>query len=126
MFSHVVLGTDNVEKSKVFYDAILGALGYGEGVINAKGMCMYMTDSGVLGLTHPINGEPASYGNGMTVGFSASSAEQVNAWYQAGLASGGVACEEPPGERNAGPVTLYLAYLRDPTGNKICAAHMIK
>ncbi|ELL0587584.1 TPA: VOC family protein [Vibrio vulnificus] len=123
MFSHVMIGSNDIEKSKLFYDAILSVLGYPEGVIDSKGRCLYINKEGVLGITRPINGESATYGNGMTVGFKVTSPELVDAWHAAGLASGGIACEDPPGIRASAERKLYLAYLRDPTGNKICATH---
>lgn len=125
MFSHVMLGANDVQKSKTFYDAILGALGHEPGVMDAKGRCFYRTKSGTFCLTLPINGEPACHGNGSTIGFAADSIEAANAWHAAGLANGGTACEDPPGIRE-GSVKLYLAYLRDPSGNKICALHRVK
>lgn len=125
MFSHVMIGSNDIAASKRFYDAIMQVLGYGEGVMDARGRCMYLSQSGVLGLTKPIDGEPASHGNGMTVGFTVSSPELVDQWHAIGLESGGVACEEPPGVRGSGQRRLYLAYLRDPSGNKICATHFI-
>jgi catechol 2,3-dioxygenase-like lactoylglutathione lyase family enzyme len=71
----------------------------------------------------PINGEAATAGNGSTLGFACTSAEQVQAWHATGLAHGGTSCEDPPGVRE-GPVgRLYLAYLRDPDGNKICGLY---
>jgi catechol 2,3-dioxygenase-like lactoylglutathione lyase family enzyme len=121
MFSHVMLGANDIQESKKFYDAILGALGYGEGTIDPKGRCFYFTKTGVFGLSVPIDGEPASHGNGSTLGFSIESEEQGLAWHAAGLANGGVACEDAPGVRDGGTMKLYLAYLRDPAGNKICA-----
>lgn len=125
MFSHVMLGVDDMEKSKVFYDAILGKLGYGEGVFDQKGRCFYFSPTSVFAITKPINGEPASHGNGSTIGFAAESPELVDAFHDAGLANGGTTCEEPPGVRESGVVKLYLGYLRDPSGNKICATHRL-
>jgi catechol 2,3-dioxygenase-like lactoylglutathione lyase family enzyme len=125
MFSHVMLGANDVQQSKVFYDAVLGALGHDPGVIDDKGRCFYFTKSGIFAITKPINGEPASRGNGSTVGFAAASPEAADAWHAAGLAHGGTACEDPPGIR-AGATKLYLAYLLDPSGNKICALHRVK
>ncbi len=119
MFSHIMIGSNDVEASKKFYDAVLGALGHAPGVIDPKGRCFYFTDSGIFAITKPINGEPASAGNGSTVGFAAASPEAANAWYEAGLANGGTSCEDPPGLREH--IGLYLAYLRDPSGNKVCA-----
>jgi catechol 2,3-dioxygenase-like lactoylglutathione lyase family enzyme len=121
MFSHVMLGANDIQESKKFYDAILGALGYGEGTIDPKGRCFYFTKTGVFGLSVPIDGEPASHGNGSTLGFAIESEEQGLAWHEAGLANGGLACEDAPGVRDGGSMKLYLAYLRDPAGNKICA-----
>lgn len=120
MFSHVMLGANDIQESKKFYDATLGALGYEPGVIDAKGRCFYFTDTGVFGLSVPINGEPACHGNGSTLGFAVKATEDADAWHAAGLANGGVACEDAPGVRDGGDMKLYLAYLRDPAGNKIC------
>ncbi|WP_028022366.1 VOC family protein [Enterovibrio calviensis] len=126
MFSHVMLGVEDMEKSKVFYDAILGTLGYKEGVFDPKGRCFYLSPHGVFGITIPINGEPASHGNGSTVGFAADSPELVDAFHEAGLQNGGTTCEEPPGIRESSNGKLYLGYLRDPSGNKICATHRVR
>ena len=126
MFSHVMLGANDVQQSKAFYDAILGALGHEPGVIDDKGRCFYFTKSGIFALTKPINGEPASCGNGSTVGFAAASPAAADAWHAAGLAHGGTTCEDPPGIREGAAGKLYLAYLRDPSGNKICALHRVK
>lgn len=120
MFSHIMLGVNDLEVSKKFYDAALGALGIGAGVAN-KSRYFYRSPTGVFAITAPINGEPATHGNGSTVGFAAQSPEQADAFHAAGAASGGVACEDPPGWRNGASGSMYLAYLRDPDGNKICA-----
>ena len=90
MFSHIMVGANDIEASKAFYDATLGALGYGPGVIDEKGRVFYMTDSGIFALSLPIDGNPAGHGNGSTIGFSAASTEAADAWHAAGLASGGV------------------------------------
>lgn len=123
MFSHVMLGANDVEESKAFYDAILGALGYEPGVIDRKGRVFWMNKTGIFSISKPINGEPACNGNGSTLGFSAKSAELADAWHAAGLENGGTACEDPPGAREGTTGSIYLAYLRDPSGNKICALH---
>ncbi len=125
MFSHIMVGADDVEAAKVFYDAVLGALGHEPGVIDDKGRCFYFTPTGIFSISKPIDGQPASHGNGSTIGFAAKSPEEANAWHEAGLANGGSACEDPPGERTGVAGTLYLAYLRDPSGNKICALHRV-
>ncbi|MBL4573122.1 MAG: VOC family protein [Gammaproteobacteria bacterium] len=125
MFSHVMLGANDVAKSKSFYDAILGALGYEAGVTDDKGRVFWMNKTGVFSISKPIDGEPACNGNGSTIGFSVESAEAGNAWHAAGLANGGTDCEDPPGVREGSTGSMYLAYLRDPSGNKICALHRI-
>lgn len=116
MFSHVMVGVNNLEASKTFYDAVLGAIGIGPGVAN-KNRYFYVSPGGVFAITTPINGKPATSGNGGTVGFAVKSPEQANAWHAAGVANGGTTCEDPPGFRDK----TYLAYLRDPDGNKLCA-----
>ena len=120
MFSHVMLGANDLERSKTFYDAILGTLGIGPGVAN-KNRYFYRSPTGNFGITTPINGEPATHGNGSTLGFKMASPEQADAFHAAGVANGGTTCEDPPGWREGPAGKLYLAYLRDPDGNKICA-----
>lgn len=126
MFSHIMLGADDVAESKKFYDAIMDVLGHKPGVMDEKGRCFYYERSGVFSLSKPIDGSPASCGNGSTIGFAADTPEIIDAWHAAGLASGGSAIEDPPGVREGGGQKMYLAYLRDPSGNKICALHMMK
>lgn len=123
MFSHIMVGADDVAKAKEFYDAVLGALGYKPGIIDDKGRCFYIEASGIFSISKPINGEPASGGNGGTVGFAVSGPEQADAWHAAGVAHGGTSIEDPPGVRNNTAGKMYLAYLRDPWGNKLCALH---
>lgn len=123
MFSHIMVGANDVQESKVFYDAILGVLGYEPGVVNEKGRCFYLTKSGVFAFGSPLNGKPACHGNGSTIGFSAETSDMADAWYAAGIANGGTACEDAPGVREGALGKLYLAYLRDPSNNKICALH---
>lgn len=125
MFSHIMVGANDVQQSKTFYDAVLGTLGHEAGVIDDKGRCFYFTPTGIFSISKPINGEPACHGNGSTVGFAAQNPEEANAWHEAGLANGGATCEEPPGVREGATGKLYLAYLRDPSGNKICALHRV-
>ena len=122
MFSHVMLGVSDLERGKRFYDALLGQLGVAPGIAN-RNRFFYRSPTGTFAISTPINGEPATAGNGATTGFTAQSPEQVNAAHAAGLAAGGVTIEDPPGWRGEGPGALYLAYLRDPDGNKICLLH---
>ena len=122
MFSHVMVGVNNLEASKKFYDALLGTLGIAPGVANQK-RYFYRSPTGTFGITTPLNGESACHGNGSMIGFNVQSPEQGDAFHAAGLANGGTTCEAPPGFRD-GPVgRLYLTYLHDPDGNKICALH---
>ncbi|MEH6759398.1 MAG: VOC family protein [Parasphingorhabdus sp.] len=125
MFSHIMVGADDIEVSKKFYDATLGVLGYKPGIIDEKGRVFYFEKSGIFSISKPIDGQPASCGNGSTVGFAVSGPEQADAWHKAGLENGGAAIEDPPGVREGTNGALYLAYLRDPAGNKLCALHRI-
>jgi catechol 2,3-dioxygenase-like lactoylglutathione lyase family enzyme len=122
MFSHVMVGVNDLEVSRKFYDALLGTLGIAPGVAN-KSRYFYRSATGLFGITTPINGEPATHGNGSTIGFAMDSPEQANAFHAAGVANGGTTCEDPPGWREGATGALYLAYLRDPDNNKICALH---
>ena len=122
MFSHVMVGTNDLDRAKSFYDALLGSLGYGPGFVD-RHRVFYMSPTGVFAVSLPINGEPACHANGGTVGFAVASPEQGDAWHAAGLSAGGVTCEDPPGVREGPTGKMYLAYLRDPDGNKLCALH---
>ena len=123
MFSHVMVGANDVAASKKFYDAVLGAIGVPPGNTDDKGRVFYVTRTGVFALTKPINGAPASAANGGTIGFAVDSPANADAWHAAGVANGGTSCEDPPGVRTGAAGAVYLAYLRDPSGNKICALH---
>lgn len=125
MFSHIMLGANDVDASKAFYDATLGALGARAGSVDSKGRAFYMHNGGIFMLTKPLDGQPACHANGGTVGFAATSPEMVDAWHAAGLAHGGTAIEDPPGIRENAFGALYLAYLRDPAGNKVCAMYRV-
>jgi catechol 2,3-dioxygenase-like lactoylglutathione lyase family enzyme len=126
MFSHVILGVNDLEASKTFYNAVLGALGIKPGIHNNNGVVdryFYRTATGSFGITQPLNGEPATHANGGTVGFNMASPEQADAFHAAGIANGGTTCEDPPGWRDNGVGKLYLAYMRDPDGHKLCALY---
>ena len=124
MFSHIMIGTNDLEKSKAFYDATLGALGVPAGLVD-RHRVFWRTPAGVFSVSLPIDGQPATAGNGSTIGFACQSAEQADAWHAAGLATGGSTCEDPPGMRSGPAGRLYLAYLRDPDGHKICGVHRL-
>ncbi len=125
MFSHVMLGSNDIDRSMAFYDALFGAMGGKPGKIGGKGRLIYLHNGGLFMVTKPLDGEPACHANGGTVGFTVTGPGQADAWHAAGLAAGGIACEDPPGVRSIDIGSLYLAYLRDPDGNKICALHRI-
>ena len=126
MFSHVIVGVNDLEASRKFYDALMGTLGLKPGVYNHNGVVgryFYRSPTGSFGITQPLNGEPATHGNGSTLGFAMESPEQADAFHAAGVANGGTTCENPPGWRDGSVGRLYLAYLRDPDGNKLCALY---
>jgi catechol 2,3-dioxygenase-like lactoylglutathione lyase family enzyme len=122
MFSHVMVGASDLERSKRFYDAALAALGIAPGAISGERV-FWRTPQGNFAITKPINGQAATFANGGTIGFACNSPDQVEAWHAAGVANGGTSCEDPPGPRQGPAVTVYLAYMRDPDGNKLCALH---
>ena len=125
MFSHIMIGANDIEKSKIFYDKILGVLGAKEGVFvpNLTGQTryFYFLNKNTFCITEPIDGNAAIPGNGNTVAFNVPDEETGNKWHQAGLDYGGVSTEDPPGIREFENMKMYLAYLKDPSGNKICA-----
>ena len=123
MFSHIMVGSNDLDRSKRFYDALLGTLGVGPATVDDRGRLFYMTPTGIFAVTKPINEEAATYANGATIGFACATPAQADAWHAAGVANGGTTCEEPPGVREGGFGKLYLAYLRDPDGNKLCGLH---
>jgi catechol 2,3-dioxygenase-like lactoylglutathione lyase family enzyme len=124
MFSHIMVGTNDLDKAKAFYDSLLGTLGVKPAWVDGHRI-FYRTPTGVFSVSKPINGQPATPANGGTIGFTSSSPEQVDAWHAAGIAGGGTTCEEPPGVRDGATGKFYLAYLRDLDGNKLCALHRI-
>jgi catechol 2,3-dioxygenase-like lactoylglutathione lyase family enzyme len=123
MFSHIMIGANDIPKAKAFYDSLLATLDVPAGFVDDNRRIFYRTATGVLGVSLPINGEKACFANGGTIGFACGSPEQVDAWHAAGLAAGGSTCEDPPGVRAGGMGKLYLAYLRDPDGNKLCGMY---
>lgn len=124
MFSHIMIGTNDLEAGKSFYDRLLGTLDVPNGAVD-RHRVFYRTKTGTFSVSKPIDGNPATPANGGTIGFAAASTAQVDAWHAAGIAHGGTTCEDPPGLREMGGVKLYLAYLRDPDGNKLCALYRL-
>src|SRR4051794_17607357 len=123
MFSHIMVGSNDIDRSKKFYDATFSALGGKPGRVDDKGRLVYMHNGGIFLVTKPIDGKAATHANGGTIGLAMTNPEQAAAWHKAGVENGGAAIEEPPGVRPGG--AMYLAYLRDPDGNKLCALHRI-
>ena len=121
MYSHNMVGSNDIARSKKFYDATFKAMGGKEAMQDDKGRLIYMHNDGMFLVTPPIDGQPATAGNGCTVGFTMDNPEQADAWHKAGVENGGTAIEDAPGVREASFGKLYLAYLRDPDGNKLCA-----
>ena len=127
MFSHVMVGTNDIARSKTFYDAVLGVLGAGEPIQNKAGSghmrLFYRHDGSTFCVTEPIDGMNAASSNGGTIGFKCSSPQQVLAFHDAAVANGGKSIEDPPGMRNGAMGPMHLAYVRDPDGNKLCAIY---
>ena len=130
MFNHVMVGSNDIQRSKVFYDAVLGVLGAGEPMRNEAGSghirLFYRHDGSTFCISEPINGAEATPANGGTIGFKCNSPEQVKQFHDVAVQHGGVSCEEPPGPRDGGMGTIHLAYVRDPDGNKLCALYRVK
>src|SRR6185437_4081600 len=124
MFSHVMVGTNDLDRAKSLYDALLGTLDIPPASVD-RHRIFYRTKTGVFSVSKPIDGKPATVCNGGTIGFACTSPAQADAWHAAGLANGGKTCEDPPGVREGPGANLYIAYLRDPDGNKICALHRL-
>ncbi|MBP2548022.1 catechol 2,3-dioxygenase-like lactoylglutathione lyase family enzyme [Neorhizobium galegae] len=118
MFTHVMIGSNDLEKSRAFYDATFVALGGKPGEMDARGRLIYLHEGGRLMITKPIDGKPATAANGGTIGIAAQSPAYVLAWHDAGVMHGGTSIESPPRER---PNGAFVAYLRDPDGNKLSA-----
>ena len=119
MFSHIMVGSNDIDRSKRFYDALFGK----ESNVDDKGRLAYRNKGAVFMVTRPIDGQPACQANGGTIGFNFDSPEEIDAWHKRGVEAGGTSIEEPPGFREREYGKLYLAYLRDPDGNKLCGLH---
>lgn len=127
MFNHIMVGTNDIERSRQFYNAVLGVLGVGEPLQNTAktghARLFYRHDSGTFCVSEPIDGQPASFANGGTIGFKCSSPEQVREFHDIAVAHGGTSIEDRPGIREGNLGAMHLAYVRDPDGNKLCAIH---
>jgi catechol 2,3-dioxygenase-like lactoylglutathione lyase family enzyme len=123
VFSHVMIGSNDIARARSFYDALFAAMGGKPGTQDPKGRLFYRHRGGLFMVSEPIDGQPACHANGGTIGFTMESPAEVEAWHKAGVENGGMAIEDPPGTRQGSTGPLYLAYLRDPDGNKLCALH---
>ncbi|MBB5766741.1 glyoxalase [Xanthomonas arboricola] len=128
MLNHVMVGSNDIARSRQFYDAVLGGVfGAPAPLVNTAGSghvrLFYRHAGSTFAVSEPINDAPATSGNGATVGFTCSSPEQVQAFHDAAVAAGGVSIEDPPGERESRMGAVWLAYVRDPDGNKLCAIY---
>ena len=128
MINHVMVGASDIERSKAFYNAVLGVLGAGEPItdVNATGQTrlFYMHAGGVFAVSEPIDGAAATCANGATIGFKCARLEQVKAFHDAAIAAGGKSIEDPPGPRDSNLGTMNLCYFLDPDGHKICGIQM--
>ena len=124
MFSHIMIGTNDLDKAKAFYDKLLGTLGVQPGAVD-RHRVFYRTKTGTFSVSKPLDGKPATPANGGTIGFLAASPDEANAFHAAGVANGGTTCEDPPGIRGMGDIKMHIAYLRDPDGNKLCALYRL-
>ena len=125
MFTHMTVGANDIEASRKFYDAALGALGVAPGAPVDKGRYWWRTARGAFAIGKPLDGEAACHANGGTIGFAAADGAAVDAFHKAGIEAGGAAIEDPPGVRDGAFGKLHLAYLRDPSGNKVCALYRV-
>jgi len=130
MFSHVMVGSNDIERSRRFYDAVLGVLGAGEPMVNVADSghtrLFYRHNGNTFCVSEPIDDQQATFANGGTIGFSCTSAEQAQRFHDVAVAQGGRSIENPPGLRENSVGSIYLAYVRDPDGNKLCALYRPK
>lgn len=126
MFSHIMVGSNDIERSKGFYTATLATLGASEPMVDVKDgktRLFYMANGGIFSVSEPIDDAPATAANGGTVGFACATPEQVKEFHDVAVANGGISIEDPPGERTTNMGSMHLSYVRDPDGNKLCAMY---
>ncbi|MDY7098294.1 MAG: VOC family protein [Pseudomonadota bacterium] len=127
MLNHVMIGSNDIEKSKAFYTAVLGVLGAGEPMVHVNDTgqtrLFYIHDGSTFSISEPINGEPANCANGFTIGFKCDSLEQIQELHDVAVANGGTSVEDPPGPRTGSMGVMNLCYFLDPDGHKMCGIH---
>ena len=127
MLNHIMVGSNDIGKSRTFYNAVLGVLGAGEPMehVNDTGQTrlFYIHDGSTFCVSEPINGKPAEPSNGSTIGFKCDSPEQVVELHDIAIANGGTSIEDPPGPREGSMGVMHLSYFTDPDGHKLCGIH---
>lgn len=127
MINHIMIGSNDIERSKTFYTAVLGVLGASEPMVNVAGSghtrLFWMHDGSTFSVSEPINDQPANCANGFTIGFKCNSPEQVVELHDVAVANGGTSIEDPPGPREGSMGVMHLCYFTDPDGHKICGIH---
>ncbi|MBL7251454.1 VOC family protein [Alloalcanivorax sp. C16-2] len=130
MFNHVMIGSNDIERSKRFYDAVLGVFGAREAIRNESPSghmrLFYIHDGSTFAVSQPINNESATGANGGTIGFKCESPEQVKEFHDVAVAHGGKSVEDPPGLRESAMGAMHLSYVLDPDGNKLCGIHRVR
>lgn len=127
MLSHIMIGSNNIEKTKQFYNAVLAVVGAQEPFVNVSNSghtrLFYLHNGSTFSISEPINNEPVSTANGSTIGFECSSPEQVKEFHDVAIANGGISVEDPPGPRSSNMGVMHLCYFLDPDGHKICGIY---
>ncbi len=127
MLNHVMIGSNDIEKTRNFYNSVLSVLGAGDAMehVNETGQTrlFYIHDGSTFSISEPVNGEPVSIANGSTIGFVCDSPEQVKEFHDIAVANGGISVEDPPGPRDGTMGLMHLCYFLDPDGHKICGIH---
>ena len=127
MLNHIMIGASDIQKTKAFYDAVLGVLGAAPAMEHENDTghtrLFYSHGGSTFSVSEPINGQPVSVANGSTIGFVCSSTEQLQEFHDVAVTNGGTTTEDPPGARNGNMGLMYLCYFLDPDGHKICGIH---
>ena len=122
MINHVMIGSSDIERTKSFYNAVLGVLGAGAPMehVNDTGQTrlFYIHDGSTFSISEPINGQPVTVANGSTIGFVCNSPEQVKEFHDVAVANGGTSVEDPPGPRESNMGVMHLCYFSIPTGTR--------
>ena len=127
MLSHIMIGSNDIEKSKNFYNAVLAVLGSDAPMENVNNTgqtrLFYIHGGSTFSVSEPINGQPVTIANGSTIGLACDSPEQVKELHDVAVANGGTSVEDPPGPREGSRGVMHLSYFLDPDGHKLCGIH---